>query len=164
MLTKFQGKLRINFAIANIKNFIQTNHYFSIFLREIAIPPFTISLSQSTRKPLHRQVRGDACPNDTRRLPLLFGVDDLANDETLGVKRKAYHKIHNQDNPSDKHGRLPSSNFRRKVCYVPPMANQQSGALPAPILSETLAHPRYLLGIDRELANIDSYNNLAPAE
>ena len=68
------------------------------------------------RTPLRLPTRGDDFPYYNRRLLQQYEADGSLILERLAVKRRGCRRTHNQDSPSDRHGRQLSDNFRQMAC------------------------------------------------
>ena len=92
----------------------------------------------------HRQGRDDGSPADSHTLRLRCEADGWQGRGKLCEIRTGCLKTHNPGNPSDKHGRQPSNNFRQMGDYELQGVSPQSAVLSEPIPWETRGIVRIL--------------------
>ena len=118
---------------------------------------------QSRHRLRHRQGRDDGSPADSHTLRLRCGADGWQGRGKLCEIRTGYRKTHNLGNPSDRHGRRPSDNFRQRDGYGPQGADLLSAVLSEPIPWGTRGHRPYPDSRGREPGCTSSYSSWALA-
>lgn len=126
---------------------------------------FIISLSQSKHKLPHPPVHDGGSPNGSHRLRQRRATGGWASaSRNVSVPQRMCNGTRNQDNPSDRYGRLPSDILRQMSCCAPQGAIPLSTVRSAPIPWGRRAHRPCPRDKGHEPANTSSCNNWALAE